>query len=31
MSIEVDSNWALEWVPSDCWSCYQVGMGVGAK
>ena len=31
MSIEVDTNWAMEWVPSDCWSDYQVVIGVGAK
>ena len=31
MNIEVDIKWVLEWVQSDCWSDYQVGMGVGAK
>ena len=31
MSIEVDTKWVLEWLPSDCWSDYQVGIGVGAK
>ena len=31
MSIEMDTKWVLEWVPSDCWSDYQVCSGVGAK
>ena len=31
MSDEVDTKLVLEWVPSDYWSDYQVGIGVGTK
>ena len=31
MTVGVITKWVLEGVPSDCWSDYQVGIGVGAK
>ena len=31
MTVGMITKWLLEWVPSDCWSDYQVGFGVGAK
>ena len=31
MTVEMITKWLLEWVPSDCWSDYQVGIGLGNK